>query len=63
MHELEAREILGRHTGQGIQVWPSSVGNPDVVDVIDAAPMKLESGFIGETAMEITEKTVCYPSV
>ena len=63
MHELEAREILGRHAGQGIQVWPSSVENPDVVDVIDAAAIKLESGFIGETAMEITEKTVCYPSV
>ena len=44
-------------------MWPSSVENPDVVDVIDAAPMELESGFISETAMEITEKTVCYPSV
>ena len=44
-------------------MWPSSVENPDVVDVIDAASMELESGFISETAMEITEKTVCYPSV
>ena len=33
MHELEAGEILGRHTGQGVEVWPDSVENPDVVDI------------------------------
>ena len=63
MHELEAGEILGRHTGQGVEVWPDSVENPDVVDIVDAASMKLKGGFIRETSMEICEKTVCNPSV
>lgn len=63
MHELEAREILGRHAGQRIEVGSCPIENPDVVDIVDAASMKLEGGFIRETSTKISDKTVCYPSV
>ena len=63
MYELEEGEILGRHAGQGIEVGACPVENPDVVDIADAASIKLEGGFIRETSTKISEKTVCYPSV
>lgn len=63
MYELEEGEILGRHAGQGIEVGACPVENPDVVDIPDAASIKLEGGFIRETSTKISEKTVCYPSV
>lgn len=63
MHELEAREILGRHAGQRIEVGSCPIENPDVVDIVDTASMKLEGGFIRETSTKISDKTVCYPSV
>jgi hypothetical protein len=63
MYELEEGEILGRHAGQGVEVGACPIENPDVVDIVDAASMELEGGFIRETSTEISEKTVCYPLV
>ena len=63
MYELEEGEILGRHAGQGVEVGACPIENPDVVDIVDAASMELEGGFIRETSTKISEKTVCYPSV
>ena len=49
MYELEEGEILGRHAGQGVEVGACPIENPDVVDIVDAASMELEGGFIRET--------------
>ncbi len=63
MHELEAGEILWRHTGQGIKIWSSSVQDPDVVNIVNAAFVKLECGFVGEVAVKSSVKAIRYPSV
>ena len=61
MYELEEGEILGRHAGQGVEVGACPIENPDVVDIVDAASMELEGGFIRETSTEISEKNCLLP--
>ena len=44
-------------------MWPVPVENLDVVDVGDAASVKLECGFVRELTVEMFEKGVTHPFV
>ena len=39
---LKTQKILGRHASDGVEMWSGSIENLDIVNVVDAAQIKLE---------------------